>query len=547
VTPGRLRPGLVAAALALAVYLPSVRGGFLYDDQHVVVDNRSIRDLTDLRTVLLAEKARPLLGLTWAVNFAISGLRPWSYHLGNVLIHAANAALVASLFLWMARRRGWADAERRALAGACLFAVSPMAVETVAYVSSRSTALAALFALASLRLAADGLVRSAPGRLALALACFVAALASKEEAASVPLFLLLLDYFFVAGRRVEEVALRVRRHAAFWAVAVAGLVVRRLATGAWLPPPAVDPGRYLVTQLSAFPLYLLRALVPLDPAFYRGHPPAGWPPSPWTVLGLAATLGLAVVAVKTRHRLPEAAFAMLWLGAGLLPSSSVVPLKEMVVDHRAYLGNAGVDFGLGSLLWRAGGLRATAVATVLLAARALHYEWVLADPVRAWTDAARRAPAAAEAQRALGEAYAARGDRRAEEALRRATTLDPDDYQSWSNLGAFYVAARRMAEAEPAMRNAARLAPADARVRDNLALVLLALGREDEAAAELEAAVDADPGLAQPRIDLATVELRRGHPDRARELLDEAARLVIDPEDAAAILALRRRLPSPPP
>jgi Tfp pilus assembly protein PilF len=525
------------------VYLPSVWGSFLYDDQHVIVDNRSIRDLRDLRTVALAEKARPLLGLTWGLNFAISGLRPWSYHLGNVLIHAANTALVASLFLWLGRRRGWPEAEQKALAGACLFAVSPMAAETVAYVSSRSTALAALFALATLRLAADCLTRRAPARLVLALACFAAALASKEEAAAVPLFLLLIDYLFVAGGRFEEVVLRARIHVPFWLLPATALLARRLATGGWLPPPALDLGRYLLTQVSIFPLYLWRAVVPLDPAFYRGQAPAAWPPSSWTVLGVAVTLALAALAVVTRHRRPDVSLAILWLAAGLLPSSSVVPLKEMAVDHRAYLGNAGVDFGLGSLLWRAGGARATALVTALLAVRTLHYEWVLADPERAWADAARRAPGAAEAQRGLGEAYAARGDPRAEGALRRAVTLEPGDYQSWSNLGGLYVSAGRMQEAEAAMRTAARLAPDDARVRDNLAIVLIGLGREDEAAAELEAAVDADPTLAQPRIDLASLELRRGHADRARELLDEAARLVIDPDDATAILRLRQRLP----
>ena len=198
--------------------------------------------------MLLAEPARPLLGLTWAINFAVSGLRPWSYHLVNVAIHAANAALVASLFLWMARRRGWADAERRALAAACLFAVSPMAAETVAYVSSRSTALAGLFALSALRLGADALTRPGWRRLAPALLCFAAGLASKEEAVSVPLFLLLIDTFFVAGADFGPIARRARVHAPFWILPAAGLLARRMAMGAWLPPPALGHVRYLLTQ-----------------------------------------------------------------------------------------------------------------------------------------------------------------------------------------------------------------------------------------------------------------------------------------------------------
>src|SRR5919108_6373469 len=97
---------LFAALVALLVYLPSLAGGFLYDDIHVVVDNRRIRDLSALGTVLRYEPARPVLSLTWAINYALGGLRPWPYHLVNVAIHAGNAALACSLFLWMARRAG---------------------------------------------------------------------------------------------------------------------------------------------------------------------------------------------------------------------------------------------------------------------------------------------------------------------------------------------------------------------------------------------------------------------------------------------------------
>ena len=146
--------------------------------------------------------------MSWALNYALAGLRPWPYHLVNVLLHAGNAALVASLFLWMAGRRPGSDGRGAAALGACLFAASPMAAETVAYVSSRSTALATLFGLASLRLAVGALDGSGR-RLVLAVALYLAALATKEEAAAVPLLLLLLDYFFVAGQRPRELVAEV--------------------------------------------------------------------------------------------------------------------------------------------------------------------------------------------------------------------------------------------------------------------------------------------------------------------------------------------------
>src|SRR5574341_2147810 len=100
-----------------------------------------------------------------------------------------------------------------------------------------------------------------------------------------------------------------------------------------------------------------------------------------------------------------------------------------------------------------------------------------------------------------------------------------------------------MPEAAAVMRQATRLAPGDARLRDNMGLILQALGREGEAMGEFEAAVAADPRLAQPRINLAALVLRRGDHARARALLDEAARLEIDPEDGRLIESLRAQLP----
>src|SRR4029077_1841399 len=95
---------LVAPVVAFLVYAPPIAGGFVYDDGQTILRNPLIRDLGDLRAIARYEPARPLLTLTWALNYALGGEAPWHYHLVNVLIHAGNAALVASSFLWMAGR-----------------------------------------------------------------------------------------------------------------------------------------------------------------------------------------------------------------------------------------------------------------------------------------------------------------------------------------------------------------------------------------------------------------------------------------------------------
>ena len=208
--------------------------------------------------------------------------------------------------------------------------------------------------------------------------------------------------------------------------------------------------------------------------------------------------------------MPEWSFATACLAVGLLPSSSFVALNEMVVDHRAYLGSFGVAFALGDLLARLGGARIGIVVLALFAVRSVHYEWVLGDPVRAWEDVVRRAPTAADALVALGESYAARGDPRAEAALREAVRLGPERYRYWANLGLYYADERRLEEAAAALRVAAEKGPREAAVRDYLGQILVSLGREDEAVAEFEAAIAAEPTFAQPYINLAALWLGQG-------------------------------------
>jgi len=88
----------------MIVYAPSIAGGFVYDDGELILRNPSIRDLTAWRSIFGYEPARPLLTWTWALNHALGGDQPWSYHLVNVLLHGVNACLVAAFVLAVSSR-----------------------------------------------------------------------------------------------------------------------------------------------------------------------------------------------------------------------------------------------------------------------------------------------------------------------------------------------------------------------------------------------------------------------------------------------------------
>jgi Flp pilus assembly protein TadD len=216
----------------------------------------------------------------------------------------------------------------------------------------------------------------------------------------------------------------------------------------------------------------------------------------------------------------------------------------LVVDHRAYLGGVAVLLFLAWHVWRPGRLVPAALLVALFAGRSLHYQWILASPLRTWESAVERAPHSVAAHRALADARAAEGDAvGAERELRHALRLDPRDVRSAVNLGVLFVEQRRYEEAARAFQAASRLAPSDARIRDNLGMLLAALGRVEPARLEFEAAIRGEPALAQPRINLARLLMASGDPARAARLLDEAAGLVIDEQEARLIEELRAALP----
>ncbi|MCU0240853.1 MAG: tetratricopeptide repeat protein [Vicinamibacteria bacterium] len=535
------RAAWLAAAAAWLAYLPSLWSGFLYDDQYLIVINESIRSLRNLRAILFFEPARPLLNLTWALNYAISALEPWSYHAFNVAIHAVNAALVVSLFAWVGRLSGRVNAVREAFVTGVIFGITPMAAETVVYVSARSSALATLFGLASLRLML-GLLAGAPRwRWAPALLLFVCGLATKEEAAVVPLLLLLLDYNFIARGSMRAILSRWRQYAPVFGVLILAVLARRAMVGEWLPAPLMGRPHYFLIQLAVYPLYFLRALIPLDPALFRDQVDMAWPPATLIWIGVVVTLVGGLLIFVRRRTWPRLALAALWMAICLLPSSSIVPLREVMADHRAYWGGAGVAYLLAGLLGSAFNARGALLVAILLA-RTLHFEWILADPARAWEDVLRRVPQSAFAHRALGDIYTAKGDWRAERELLRAIELDPSDPKTWTNYGVFLANSSRLGEAERVTRKAALLLPDNAPIRDNLSTILVARGNMEGAVQALEEADRLSPRNATRLIRLASLVAYRGQMDRARSLLTAAESAGVQPADRADYEKLRALL-----
>ena len=194
-----LLAALIVAATA-AAYAPALDAGFIWDDDNYVTENPLLRAPDGLRRIWFSMDAPsqyfPLVYTTFRIEYALWGLDPYGYHLVNVLLHAANALLV----WWVLRRLGAPGA----WFAAAIFALHPVHVESVAWITERKNVLSLFFFLASLlawmRFAEPG--AGAKGRCyAASLACHALALFSKTTACTLPAAQLLV--LWLRGERIR--------------------------------------------------------------------------------------------------------------------------------------------------------------------------------------------------------------------------------------------------------------------------------------------------------------------------------------------------------
>ena len=352
------RRGLPIAALAAIIalagglaYSPSFDGVFVADDEDAIVRNESIRSLT---TALVPPRettaaGRPVLNLSFALNYAIGGADPWGYHAVNLAIHLCAAVALfgdvrRTLTAPALSPRFGAAATPLAFAVALLWVVHPLTTPAVTYVVQRAESLAGLLFLltmyAALRVPEGG-GRAVWWACASIAACALG-MATKEVMVVAPLVVAL--WLWILYPEVPPFDRRQRTLlgglACTW-IMLAALVATTprgesvgFTIGGWTPLS------YVRTQAEVVVHYLRLAVYP-DPLVFM----YSWPPASWRGIVpeflLVATLG-AVTLVLTMRR-HAAALPGLWFFLILAPSSSLLPIAtEVAAEHRMYLPLAAV-------------------------------------------------------------------------------------------------------------------------------------------------------------------------------------------------------------
>jgi tetratricopeptide (TPR) repeat protein len=540
----RLRPlPALAVPLALCVvaYAVALRGALQFDDGHTIVEN----DALLAPWALLASAPRRLLAgdrvlveLTFALDRALGGLDPLPYHLTSLALHLVTVALAFALARRVLTRAGHASPRAVALAAAGVFALHPLQTQAVTYVSQRAEVMASLFYLAGLLLLlrAEERGRTRAGVVAWlgATAALVLGLGSKLVVLTLPAAYVLVGAAFprpeerggrlaAAGRRLAVVAPWVAMGAVA-AVRFARTLAGRVDAG--LDIPGLPPGRYLLTELSALLVHLRLVAWPAGQSV--DHAYALYEPSQAVLTAvcgaiLAALLAAAAALAFGRGLLEPprprggradatrrvVGFGVLWFFLLLSPTSTLLPVRDPLVEHRSYLALLGPALAVAALgaealrRWAPGrarlALAATAALWLALAGATAARNRVWRTRLELWSDAAAKAPRSSRAHANLGLALAS--GYRMEDAvaeLKRALALSGDGLvhppQILRDLGTGLIQLSRYRDAAVALERARQLAPADGVTLAKLAIAHVGMGQNGRAVELARAAVAATPG-----------------------------------------------------
>jgi Tfp pilus assembly protein PilF len=587
------RPWVAAALLllTLAAYGPALDAGYIWDDDAYVTANRTLRSTEGLASIwfepIATPQYYPMVFTSFWVELRLWGLTPFGYHLDNVLLHALACFLV------------WRVLVRLGLPGAMMaaafFAVHPVMVESVAWITERKNVLSGVFYLSSMlayfRFSPPDRDDRDSGEkrfYLLSLLLFAFALLSKTVTCTLPAAILVIEWW-KRGHLLRSGVVRLLPmfvlgaaaglHTAYFEVTDVG------AKGPGWDLSAVE--RCLIAGRAAW-FYLAKLAWPHPLSFnyprWRIDPGAGWQ----YLFPIAAT-GAVLALWFLRRRIGRGPLAAaLFFGGTLFPALgffNTYPMRySFVADHFQYLASLG-PIALASALGttflshprrRRLAQPVAAILLLILGILCVKQASIYADTETLWRDTLRKNPESAIANIYVGGFLLKRGEADAaseyfREAIRiadfheahnhlgkalqmqgafdeamaefqRAVDMNPDRADYLNNLGAALVHQGKFFQAEVTLHRALQLEPLYAPTYSNLGVLLARQGNFTEAVSYFERALRLQPDFASAYNSLGEVLLERREFERAADAFEQTLRIEPDNPRARENLTRARRV-----
>ena len=527
----------------LVIYLPVGGYEFInYDDPQYVADNDPVKKgltFEGIRwafTSLHASNWHPITWLSHMLDVQMYGVNAGAHHLTNVLFHMLNSML---LFLLLHRMTG---ALWRSAMVAALFAVHPLHVESVAWISERKDVLSAFFGFLTLLAYAEYIKRPGWLRYGAALLFFALGLMSKPMVVTLPFLMLVLDYWPLNRYAQESGFLRfaflVKEKLPFFAlsgVSCAVTVIAQSRGGAMSLLESYSFGMRLANALVAYVAYLGKMIWPMNLAILYPHP--GMRPL-WQIIGAVVVIsGISTAAVLWARRRPWFAVGWLWYLGTLIPVIGLVQVGyQRMADRYAYIPLLGIyivlAWGFHEIFHRRWyGMRALAVAGMVVSAALMLLTW---HQVKCWKNsteifscAIRNTTGNFVAHNNLGVALSLIGNH--SDAIvyyREAVNIFPNYADAHNNLGTTLIALGEKDAAIDHFRKAFMIRPQFPQAHNNFGSLLAEHGRIDEAISHFRKALELDPALklAEKNLETALKEKSNHSKDIQKDSFEKAVK-----------------------
>ncbi len=386
---------LVMAASVVVVYSGTFGASFHFDDIPLIIENTALRDLKNLFELLKGQRGVTMV--TFALNYAVGGLDVFGYHIVNTIIHIINAALAYLLLTATLTKSGMTTERSRKIAAfaALFFALHPIQTQSVTYIVQRMESLSALFYLASLLAFVKATTLNAKlGRIALytlVAVFYILGFYSKEVAVTLPAIIFLYDLFFISSLRLKGLAARWPLYLALLILLVYFITSTIVPAGgfgdlseelaksaapisAGFGVSGISITEYMLTQLNVIVYYIALLFVPINQNLDYDFPiSTGLFQTPvvrdGAVLNIPITMPvisldilLIIIGIggwlllrsrknttgtgagnnkKSGGSARVAAFFIFWFFILLSPTSSFIPILDVIYEHRLYLASLG--------------------------------------------------------------------------------------------------------------------------------------------------------------------------------------------------------------
>lgn len=533
--------------LGIAVYSNTMHNGFHLDDNYSITANISIIKLDRLKTIWNFWPTRFLTYLSVALNYHFGKLDVAGYHVFNIIIHLGASILVwwlTLLTLSTPRMKDEAIARHAgliALFAGLVFVSHPVQTQAVTYIIQRATSMSSLFYLASLCLYAKFRLSqetvSSPWCYAGSLTAAVLAMFTKEMALTLPFAILLYEFTFIKNGEKPGWRYLAPFLATLFIVPATMIAAKTVdfVHMRRIPEtfPNISPGHYLLTQFHVMVTYLRLLILPLNQNIDYDYPVARsfFEPSTLASFLLLAAIIITAVCIRKKYRLIS--FSVLFFFLVLLPESSIIPIRDLIFEHRLYLPTFGFALFLVSALYYLLGhkniklMAGILIAmTVFYAALAYQRNFVWKDELTLWTDALKKSPHKVRPYLQLATIYQDEGDLdRAIAYCDQAIRYGPNDERGYNNRGNAYA---RKGEHDKAIADFTKVMQINQGyifAYTNRGLSYQALGDIDRAIADFSASVKLYPLYAEGYFNRGTAYAIKGDVDKAVADFDKALEL----------------------